>query len=685
MKRVVVLLATLVMVGATICGITSCMSPVRDRIGDEVGGAADLSSLSGEVESLSAEILGTPVLIDLSHGQLPSGYPDFARVVSDMGYTIVPLRSGPITSRVLQNYRIVVLPVPRIPLSESEVTAIQSWVLAGGSLLVLGERGTYYANASLNVLCEPFGFVFNRDILYDPTDFDNHIFWVKFHVFGSAHPTTTGLSTVWMLAACSLSIGNTRIARGIVFGDTDTASVPLAAGGVGSGSGMSMSLPGNDQPRGLGAMGGVHVAAVVSTPGRGRVVAIGDNDIFEMADGLDCDEDGIPEVFEYNNALFLQNIFRWLRSTPVSEWTWMVYCAADNDLESWANRDINELEAVGSTDKVNVVVFLDTPGSAGGFYYYVTRDENEALISSPVVLSLAEPNMGDPRTLTAFIDWTKEHFPARRYVLTLWNHGTGVVQVAGRRPPFLGVCFDDQADDYLTTAELKTALSSSKGAFIDLLAFNACLMGMVEIACQVKQFASVMVASEEAMWATGLPYDTVLRQLARTPNMPTATLARAMCDRFAEFYGKSDPVSMLSAVDLRTIDAVTVAVRRLSVVLRKHWTCCRGAIISARDQADEMMYDADYVDLVDFCKKLASLTRHSEVKNAANDVASATTRAVLKHVRATTRRTTGLSVYFPRSGYWSEYAAIDFAISRWHEFVSFYVAQNGVPLAAAPL
>ena len=42
--------------------------------------------------------------------------------------------------------------------------------------------------------------------------------------------------------------------------------------------------------------------------------------------------------------------------TPVKQWTVMVYMSADNNLEPDGIHDLNEMESVGSTDDVNIVV-----------------------------------------------------------------------------------------------------------------------------------------------------------------------------------------------------------------------------------------------------------------------------------------------------------------------------------------
>ena len=45
-----------------------------------------------------------------------------------------------------------------------------------------------------------------------------------------------------------------------------------------------------------------------------------------------------------------------------AEWTIMVYCAADNNLDLAGVEDLNELEYSGSTDSVNFIFLLDRYG-----------------------------------------------------------------------------------------------------------------------------------------------------------------------------------------------------------------------------------------------------------------------------------------------------------------------------------
>jgi clostripain len=126
------------------------------------------------------------------------------------------------------------------------------------------------------------------------------------------------------------------------------------------------------------------------------------------------------------------------------EWTVMVYLDADNNLEGAGIDDINEMEMVGSTSNVNIVVQIDripysvldsnNQGYADDISngdwtdtrrYYITQDYDPYIINSQLVSNLGELNMGTSSTLINFAKWAVSNYPAKKYLLVIWNHGGG--------------------------------------------------------------------------------------------------------------------------------------------------------------------------------------------------------------------------------------------------------------------
>ena len=102
----------------------------------------------------------------------------------------------------------------------------------------------------------------------------------------------------------------------------------------------------------------------------------------------------------------------------LKDWTVLIYMCGDNNLESYALDDLNEMEAAGGTTAdVNVVTMVDrcvnddiSQGYISGWsetrYYTIVGDGDINTFTSPMNVSLGEMNMGLSQTLDDFINWT---------------------------------------------------------------------------------------------------------------------------------------------------------------------------------------------------------------------------------------------------------------------------------------
>ena len=146
-------------------------------------------------------------------------------------------------------------------------------------------------------------------------------------------------------------------------------------------------------------------------------------------------------------------------TSPGQTWLVMLYLDADDEIiEEYINFSLNEAELVGSSEQVQIVAQLDR--FEGGFAgdgdwktakrFYVTQDTDLSAIGSEELADLGEVNMADPDTLTEFVIWSMENYPADKYVLILSDHGGG----------YTGGWSDQSAGgDSLTLIELDSALA----------------------------------------------------------------------------------------------------------------------------------------------------------------------------------------------------------------------------------
>lgn len=249
--------------------------------------------------------------------------------------------------------------------------------------------------------------------------------------------------------------------------------------------------------------------------------------------------------------------------------TVMVYLDADNNLDSYGLDDFNEMEAgFASLTNANVIVLFDR-ASYGEWsdtrLYRVKSDDDPNKIASTRLAGMGlsssgdkdELDMGDPDTLTAFVTYCETTYPADKTVLVIWDHGDGWRSSDTKEvsPLFKGACADDTSGSYLYLDDIGNALSGHK---MNVIAFDACLMGMVEVADEFKDNADYLVASSEPIPGNGYDYTQWFRKLAGTDYSGLA-IGKAAVDSYGEYYQGYEGTT-LSAYDLSKVDNLVAAI-----------------------------------------------------------------------------------------------------------------------------
>ena len=121
--------------------------------------------------------------------------------------------------------------------------------------------------------------------------------------------------------------------------------------------------------------------------------------------------------------------------------------------------------------------------------------------------------------------------PAKRYLLVLWGHAYG-----------LG--FGRDHKDSLTLRELSKALKPFRR--LDLLGANACAMSYAEAAFELQESAKYLVASQITMPMAGWPYEEILKEITRKPDITGENLGRAVIRHFMKsLEGKHVSLTLL--------------------------------------------------------------------------------------------------------------------------------------------
>ncbi|GAB4271244.1 MAG: hypothetical protein Kow0029_08720 [Candidatus Rifleibacteriota bacterium] len=388
-------------------------------------------------------------------------------------------------------------------------------------------------------------------------------------------------------------------------------------------------------------------------------------------------------------AIFAQDTTR--------EWTFMIFMAADNNLESGTSLDINELEKYGSTDKVAFVAQIDRNGNysneselkwSGTRRFFVTKDNQPEKMTSKMVEDLGEIDMSTPEALTDFVTWAKENYPAKRYALILWNHGTGWKEIqpdimAADAPSVelsadmispgmeaaidnisYNISYDDTSHDSMDIPTLRETLAEIKeilGQPIDLLGFDACLMQMAEIAWAAAPFASYQIGSPDLEPERGWPYDLIAAGLTKKPAMSPLELGTLIVKTYKQSYdsgSQGNTAVVLSLLDLKQIDNFKEKLNDFCDSIIRNISDI-DKIEKCRDEALKYTY-GDYIDLCHFLELIRKTSVDSSTKATAYNLYKAIIGEKKKgglvcrlaFTGEKFAKTRGLSIFFPnRQGF----------------------------------
>lgn len=368
--------------------------------------------------------------------------------------------------------------------------------------------------------------------------------------------------------------------------------------------------------------------------------------------------------------------------TPSTKtWTFMAYLGGDNNLESYIINNIKDMEKTGSDAHVNVVIIAD-------FQNYGLRGlvQKNTTGSTEIISNfsrIAEFDSASAESLVEFVQYCKTNYPASRYALVLGSHGAGWRE--RNRIDSKGIVTDDTYNSTMTMPELKTALVSIEGIIgqkLDILGFDACLMGMIEVGYQAKDYVNYLVASEASEPGVGWPFDTILSSLESNYSYSGQAFASTIVDKYYQsMSGSARSVSStMSAVDLSKLDPICSALKSFIAIFP---SVQFANLRNLRDQktGDDYTIQAYeytyYRDLYDFAAKVAeNFSNVTSMAAVCASIETAVSDAVASHKETGTSYSGshGMSIYLPTaSQYLSAYADLDFAassVSSWESFIN---------------
>ena len=351
-------------------------------------------------------------------------------------------------------------------------------------------------------------------------------------------------------------------------------------------------------------------------------------------------------------------------------WNYLVYMDGDNNLEDYVTHDLNELESGGTNPGVNVLVLADRIDDyasddgdwTGSRYYQILGDDDDEVVSSPVIQDLGEVNMAAPKTLAEFLDWASTNYPADHTALVMWDHGSGwdltgtdtATETYG--PPAPPSIAEDDTSGGATLSVAEGDLAKGLEAWVaahgrlDLIGFDACNMASWEVAYALSPYSRTMTAAETTVGWEGYRYDQVLQALGADTSMPAADLADEMVRTEVEGGEWS-----ASAVDLDKVVGLAGQIDGLALTLMAQ----EDAGQFAWNERNNMEGADEYWGW--YFMDLGSLTgvvgnRNAELAAQAGAVEAALNEALISnYTNEPYQDLSGLSIFFdPRNAEWDD-------------------------------
>ncbi|MCU1265446.1 MAG: Clostripain [Acidobacteria bacterium] len=341
------------------------------------------------------------------------------------------------------------------------------------------------------------------------------------------------------------------------------------------------------------------------------------------------------------------------------EWTIMIYMAGDNNLSvdmAYAMEQIKGV-AVEGADSPNLFVYYDgNSPSIPTLYCDFSDPHKPKYVRSFKVQDKLFPvpakeneNAADKKSVVNFVDWCVNNVEvetdgeisygrrAKRYALIFSGHSLGFedkglfkdetsgktmklsdLSLVLQRLTATGDTLED-LDEPDSKENCQILFNESKvilGKRLDILGFDSCVMGMLEVGYQFCDYTKTMIVSEGSVPSAGWTYAKLLGRLAH--GNTTNGSAKKVAEHFVrDFIDSQDKYTVggvsvdMAAWDTSRLDEVADAFDYLGgtliecfrykdssiyramerVILQVHWKC------------QSYMYDQN-VDLGDFCELL---------------------------------------------------------------------------------
>ncbi len=340
---------------------------------------------------------------------------------------------------------------------------------------------------------------------------------------------------------------------------------------------------------------------------------------------------------------------------PVADWTLMFYLGDDSSPTIYLTNDIYELtKNQVVTSDVRIIILYDGPKDGDSRITVLDTPFNLTSRTIPISSSdidysnSGEVDMSAPETLKAFIRYSKEKLPANRYALYFGGHGTGFTSSFNS-----GLSFENNisvSSQIIAPKDISNSIKAEGG--VNLINFDACLMGNIETIYEFKDIVDFIIASPEEIPGPGNQYTSLILSAISLTDMSALELGKSTLEAYYNYYNENkENINYYEAKSLQQLYNVD---KISEIVDSNGFEIIIINSVDNRDSSEHTFNSNNYVDIY-------SLINEQLALELSLDSAITTANEGIY---------TWLSIYMPLSNYYSsEYENTAFA-TKFPDWVS---------------
>ncbi len=366
-----------------------------------------------------------------------------------------------------------------------------------------------------------------------------------------------------------------------------------------------------------------------------------------------------------------------------TEWTILIYMAADNGLHSYAIEDIEEMELSQFGSEANIIVQMDGDQNSNrpSTYRYKINYHPEEGIQSTTISNLGESNSGSYLTLKNFVEWGFNRYKSEKKALVVWSHANGWAKdIKGK-----GIAPDNDSESFISMSEHQMQAALSKNP-LDILIYDACNMQSVENLTELKGIADYIIGSEETVPVTGLPYSQVFDYWSEAENIDSlvVNIPKIYVDAYrpGNLYNPGPNLRRITSSTARMENFADFELS-LNNYLSK-WSQQTDLFIAARENINEFGISYSDIDIKELLQYLVINSSNLELRNDSELLYNELENIFISHDSSSFNYKVGVaSLWFPRYSYqfqnnWQIYRNLNFAQGEIGNFLNKFLGPDQI-------